>query len=134
MIFVDTSAWFAASVPTDPHHQRADAFLAASDPSLLLTTDYVLDETLTLLVKRRESRRAQELGRRVLEERICRLAWIQPDDVFKAWTIFDTYCDHGWSFTDCVSRAIIQRLGIAEAFAFDEHFRQFGNVVVLPAQ
>lgn len=48
MIFVDTSAWFAAIVPTDPNYPHAARWLAAnSEP--LLTTDYVIDETLTLL-------------------------------------------------------------------------------------
>ena len=84
MIFVDTSAWFAASVPTDPNYQRADAFLAGADPRTLVTTDYVLDETLTLVKMRGEMKRTKELGRRILEERICRLIWVQKEDVFKA--------------------------------------------------
>ena len=40
--------------------------------------------------------------------------------------------DKEWSFTDCVSRAVIERLGITTAVAFDEHFRQFGTVIVVP--
>jgi len=28
---------------------------------------------------------------------------------------------------------VIERLSINTAFAFDEHFRQFGNVAVVPA-
>jgi uncharacterized protein len=132
VIFVGTSAWFAAAVPTDPNHQPADAFLAASEPSSLVTTDYVLDETLTLLMKRHELRRTHELGRRISEERIYRLIWVQPDDVYKAWVSFESYRVKGWSFTDCVSRAVIERLKISQAFAFDEHFRQFGNVLVWP--
>lgn len=50
MIFVDTGAWFAAIVPTDPNHERAAAFLAANREPLI-TTDYVVDETLTLLAR-----------------------------------------------------------------------------------
>ena len=42
------------------------------------------------------------------------------------------YQDKGWSFTDCVSRVIMQRLDIRTAFAFDDHFRQFGTVTVVP--
>jgi len=60
------------------------------------------------------------------------LEWIAPADVGRAWEIFATYQDKGWSFTDCVSRAVIDRLGLATAFAFDEHFRQFGTVSVVP--
>lgn len=47
MIFVDTGAWFAAVVPSDPDHEAASQWLSQnSEP--LLTTDYVIDETLTL--------------------------------------------------------------------------------------
>jgi uncharacterized protein len=57
MIFVDTGAWFAAIVPTDPNHQRAASFLATNREPLI-TTDYVVDETLTLLRARGERQRA----------------------------------------------------------------------------
>jgi predicted nucleic acid-binding protein len=57
---------------------------------------------------------------------------VQPADVLQAWTTFDRYRDRAWSFTDCVSRAVMQRLDLARAFAFDQHFREFGNVTVLP--
>lgn len=46
--------------------------------------------------------------------------------------MFSTYQDKGWSFTDCVSRVVMGRLGIDTALAFDEHFRQFGTVNVVP--
>jgi len=52
--------------------------------------------------------------------------------VAQAWQVFATYRDKGWSFTDCVSRVVIERLGIATAFAFDVHFRQFGTLTVVP--
>ena len=53
-------------------------------------------------------------------------------DVSDAWQTFRTFRDKRWSFTDCVSRAIMLRLGITQAFAFDHHFRQFGTVAVIP--
>ena len=47
MIFVDTSAWFAAYVPSDPQHRAVREEIEAAPR--LVTTDYVIDETLTLL-------------------------------------------------------------------------------------
>ena len=61
MIFVDTGAWFAATVPSDPDHAAASRWLAANTEPLL-TTDYVVDETLTLLRVRGERRRSLLLG------------------------------------------------------------------------
>ncbi|HEX5472720.1 MAG TPA: PIN domain-containing protein, partial [Lacipirellulaceae bacterium] len=124
--------WFAASVPSDPNYQSDSRFLAVIDPILLVTTDYVPDEYLTLLKARGQTRRVDVLGRQILEQVVCRIEWVEPNDVYKAWTTFDSYRDKGWSFTDCVSCAVMERLQIAEAFAFDQHFREFGNVTVAP--
>ena len=61
MIFVDTGAWYAAVVPADPDHLAAAAWLTANTEPLL-TTNYVVDETLTSLRARGERRRALLLG------------------------------------------------------------------------
>ena len=97
-----------------------------------ITTDYVLDELMTLLKIRGEFQRALRIGAALLAEEIADLVWVRPDDVQHAWETFRRYQDKGWSFTDCVSRVVMQRLGIQQAFAFDEHFRQFGSVTVMP--
>ena len=131
MIFVDTGAWFASFVPSDPDHAAAGAWLDANTHALV-TTDYVIDELLTLLKIRGELERALEIGPPLLRGAVCRLEWVTPADVAQAWQVFATYRDKGWSFTDCVSRVVIERLGIATAFAFDVHFRQFGTLTVVP--
>ena len=131
MIFVDTGAWFASFVPNDADHAAADAWLERKTEPLV-TTDYIVDELLTLLKIRGEYRRALDIGPPLLHGDISRLDWVRPDDVQKAWEIYQQYQDKHWSFTDCVSRVVIERLGIRTAFAFDEHFRQFGTVTVVP--
>jgi len=40
--------------------------------------------------------------------------------------------DKEWSFTDCTSKFVIAQLAIAYALSFDQHFRQFGTVIVVP--
>ena len=37
-------------------------------------------------------------------------------------------------FTDCTSFALMERVEITEVFAFDEHFNQYGNFIVLPLE
>ena len=131
MIFVDTGAWFATFVPNDPDHAAADTWLGANvEP--LVTTDYVVDELLTLLKIRGEFQRAMRIGASLFAGEIARIEWIMPDDVRQAWAIFQRYNDKDWSFTDCVSRVIMERLGIRTAFAFDDDFRQFGTMTVVP--
>ena len=68
----------------------------------------------------------------LLGEEITRVAWVQPEDVRRGWGYFRQYQDKRWSFPDCVSRTVIERIGIRQAFAFDKHFRQFGTVEVVP--
>jgi len=131
MIFVDTGAWFAAFVPNDADYALAEAWLE-TNVSRLVTTDDVFDELMTLLKIRGEFQRALRIGAALLAEEIADLVWVRPDDVQHAWETFRRYEDKGWSFTDCVSRVVMQRLGIQQAFAFDEHFRQFGTVTVVP--
>lgn len=132
MIFVDTGAWFAAFVPNDPDHAAADAWLT-KNTAPLVTTDYVLDELLTLLKRRGELERAIRLGQSILDGAVARFEWIVPADFNAAWEVFRQFRDKGWSFTDCTSWAVMERLSIVTAFAFDRHFRQFGNVTVVPS-
>jgi hypothetical protein len=131
MIFVDSSAWFAVYSRRDANHPAAMAAIRSfRDP--LVTSDYIVDETLTLLRARGENRRALTFGRRVIEGGWARIVRIEDQDFTAAWSMFRTFHDKDWSFTDCTSRVVMERLGIKRAFAFDDHFRQFGTVSVVP--
>jgi hypothetical protein len=129
MVFVDTGAWFARYVPGDPQHLRVKAWLDANTEPLL-TTDYCVAETLTLLVARRRLPRAIEAGRALMEESVAQLHFLRPDEIRRAWILFRDRAADGWSFTDCTSKIVIAALGIKRAVALDSHFRQFGIVVV----
>jgi predicted nucleic acid-binding protein len=131
MTFVDTGAWYAAYVPSDPDHAAASAWLAAAFGALV-TTDYIIDELLTLMRARGQPRLAIRLGTLLISGELCDVERVRSEDFDQAWRVFSTYQDKAWSFTDCVSRVVMGRLGIAVAFAFDEHFRQFGSVSVVP--
>jgi uncharacterized protein len=130
MIFVDTGARFAAAVPSDPKHPAASRWLAGNNEPLL-TTDYVVDETLTLLRARGERRRALLIGEGFFNGRLAEVYTLLEDDILHAWKIFERFDDKGWSFTDCTSNAVIERLGIARALAFDQHFAQSGTVRIV---
>ncbi len=131
MIFVDRSAWYAVFSLRDVNHAAAMTFVR-SVREQLVATDYVVDETLTLLRARGEDRRAIAFGERVIEAQWAKIVRIEDADFSTAWTVFNTFRDKEWSFTDCTSRVIMERLGIQQAFAFDDHFRQFGAVTVVP--
>lgn len=132
MIFVDSSAWFAVFSRRDVNHPTAMSAIRSFSEQLV-TTDYVVDETLTVLLARRERRRAVEFGRRVIEGQWAKIVRVEDQDFAAAWDAFKQFADMEWSFTDFTSRVIMERLGISRAFAFDDHFRQFGTVTVVPA-
>jgi predicted nucleic acid-binding protein len=131
MIFVDTSAWFAVFSRRDKLHAAAVAAIRSLSEQLV-TTDYVIDETLTILAARGERRRAVEFGKRVVEGTWVRKVRVEDEDFTAAWQAFKQFTDKDWSFTDFTSRAVMERMGIARACAFDEHFRQFGTVLIVP--
>lgn len=60
--FVDTGAWYASVVPSDPRHRAVLEWLGQNTRPLV-TSDYVIDETLTLLRARGQRNRAIALGR-----------------------------------------------------------------------
>jgi predicted nucleic acid-binding protein len=72
MILVDTSVWYAAYVDEVPEHAVADALLTAPKDRLA-TTDYIVDELLTLLVARGHRPVAKALGRQLLSESLCEI-------------------------------------------------------------
>ncbi len=131
MIFVDTSAWFASVVPSDTDHQTASRWVIQNTEPLL-TTDYIVDETLTLLRSRSETLRAINLGEAFFSGTLGTLYYLTEDDIQQTWQVFRQFTDKDWSFTDCTSRVVMSKLSLTDAFTFDHHFRQFGFVSIVP--
>jgi len=133
VIFVDTGAWFARYVADDVDHALAVAWFS-SLPDRLITTDYRLCRRRTLNAAQGAWSREYRICRRrnTFGEQVCPLEYVQSGDIEKAWAIFSQHCDKGWSFTDCTSLAVMQKLNISTACAFDIHFRQFGSIQIVP--
>lgn len=131
MIFVDTSAWFASIVPSDTEHQAASSWVSQNNRPLL-TTDYIIDETLTLLRIRGETLRAISLGEAFFSDNLTTIYYLTEEDIRQTWQVFCQFSDKNWSFTDCASRVVMTKLDLTQAFTFDHHFRQFGFVNVVP--
>jgi uncharacterized protein len=125
-LFVDTGGWTACADEADPVHRRAcaarDAALEAG--LLLVTTDFVVDETLTLLRLRLGLDAAEAWWRQI--DGSARLRWerITVERFDRARQLFFRYRDKGFSFTDCTSFVVMQELRLARALATDRHFRQ----------
>ena len=131
MIFVDTGAWFAVAVQNDPDHVAAMRWLARNREPLV-TTDYVLAETATLIRMRDKTARGHRLAVRIatsiLREEAAILQDVTRQDLQQALNVFRDYTEHLFSFVDCTSFAVMERLGMTHAFAFDRHFDEYPGI------
>lgn len=129
MIFVDTSVWFARFVPRDIDHGRVTSWFA-SNKEPLITSDYCVDEVLTLISVRERPSLAIQAGLELVNETVSQLQFLDADQFHRAWILFQQRAASGWSFTDCTSKILIDDLHLAAAAALDQHFHQFGIAVV----
>jgi predicted nucleic acid-binding protein len=130
-VFVDTSAWAAYYDPSDRWHAAARDAIRRSVHARVtfVTTDYVLDETLTLLLMHAGRPAALQFGEAVQESPNVDLVYVDPDTWDRAWGMFRRYEDKVWAFTDCTSFTVMQQRGLYRAFSFDRHFEQAGFVL-----
>lgn len=130
-LFVDTAGWVACADEADPAHSSTvsarDQWLEKG--GLLITTDYIVDETLTLLRLRLGIAAAEAWWSQI--EGSSRLGWefIGPERADAARGIFFRYRDKDFSFTDCTSFAVMRELKLREALTVDRHFSQMGFAV-----
>ena len=132
-LYLDTSGFFALLSQRDPKHAAARRVLrrAKAERRRLVTTDYVLDETATLLKARGEGRLAEPLFERVFQSAVCRVEWTGEGQFAAARNFFLKHSDQAWSFTDCVSFCLMRDLRLLEALTTDLHFEQAGFQALL---
>lgn len=127
LVFVDTSMFKALVDEKDDFHKQAIVFWKRlkEEKVQLVTSNYVLDETFTLLRKRRGRVVVDEFRKSLLKIYEIKIIRVIVSDEATAWEWFLL----DWadlSFTDCVSFAMMKRLDINRAAAFDAHFDRAG--------
>lgn len=130
-LFVDTSAFLAIEDKDDRNYESASRFrndiLHGHTPyRLLYTTNYVFDETVTLIRKQLGHKAASTFGEAIRDSKVVNMLWISQEIDAEAWSIFKKYKDKDFSYTDCTSFATMEAEGINEIFAYDNHFSQYG--------
>ena len=131
MIFVDTGAFVGRYVQRDQYHEQAVHHWRRlrQERRRCYTSNFVLDETFTLLARRTTYAFAAARAQRLLESRLLTI-W-RPDaaDERAAVNLFGKYADQNVSFTDCVSIVLMQKGHLTHAFTFDQHFSHAGFVI-----
>src|SRR5947208_12845185 len=109
-LFADTAGWMACADETDPAHKQAlkvrDTWL--EDGGVLVTSDYVIDETLTLIRMRLGLAAAEAWWEQIEGSSRLRWEWIGIERAEKARAIFFHFRDKDYSFTDCTSWVVMK--------------------------
>jgi predicted nucleic acid-binding protein len=132
-LFVDTSAFVALANEADRNHTAAKKLLrsAGKKRRALVTSTYVVDETLTVVRMHLGHPAAVKVGEALMLSAWCRVVDVGGETREAAWQIFVRYADQTFSFTDCTSFALMRAMGLGEAFTFDlRDFRAAGFGVV----
>jgi uncharacterized protein len=126
IVFADTSALFALLVRDDYMHIRARAnfehFVEHDTP--LLTSSYVLIETVTLLQRRVSLNAVWDFERKIMP--ILDVVWADERWHAQAMQRLHSESSRSVSLTDCLSFEIMEALDITTAFTFDGHFTERG--------
>ncbi|MEE8403587.1 MAG: PIN domain-containing protein, partial [Candidatus Hydrothermarchaeaceae archaeon] len=113
MIFIDTSAFYAMEVQTDVNHDTASllkADIAKNRYGLLCTTNYVINEALTLFRFKVGHKEAAAFGDKVIKSKSLKIIRIDEAIEDCAWDIFKNHADKELSFTDCTSFVVMKEL------------------------
>jgi predicted nucleic acid-binding protein len=131
-LFVDTWGWIVLFNRREWRHTEVETYFQRFQErgNIAYTTDYVLDETLTLLFKRlpfSKAKESLELLELAIHEGYLRLEWITPHRFEQAKTLRLKFQDKpGISFTDLTSMAVMDELGISDVLTADAHFIKVG--------
>ena len=127
--FVDASAWIALLHPRDRHHYAAQAVYRQFMHSevLLITTNWVVYEGLTLLKSRMGSQHAEQLWEIANDPMLVSLARVTDAVEAVPLRLFFEYQDKTWGVVDCTSFVVMAETGCRQAFGFDQQFREAGQ-------
>ena len=134
-VFVDTAGFLALWDASDQYHHAALRLQEqlVRKRRFFVTTEYVADETITLLLVRHSHGAAVDFLDALERSEALRLEWTDPSRFHASADSFRKHGDKEWSFTDCVSFAVMRELRIRDAFTTDHHFRQAGFIALLKA-
>ena len=128
MIFIDTGAFLARYLSHDQYHRSAVSVwekLGSSNENCF-TSNFVLDETFTLLARRAGYDFAVQRAKNIYASQALNIFRPDKKDELNAINYFGKYADQHVSFTDCISFILMRREKIHRVFSFDRHFAMAG--------
>lgn len=127
-LFMDTWGWLVLRDQSHSKHGLLAGFLKSFLVSggSLYTTDYVLDETFTMLFTRLPSSKAESSLKLIVNSLKAGeffMEWITPERFIRSWKFRQKLRDKlRFSFTDVSSMIIMQELGIYKILTENSYF------------
>jgi predicted nucleic acid-binding protein len=131
-VFVDTGAWIALAIATDPLHARARATWSRLDQqgARLTTSIPVVMETFTFLERNTSRTVALRWKDSLAALRRLRILECRRADLAASWRWFERRELHKLSAVDAVSFVLMTEARLREAFTFDHHFASAGFRII----
>jgi uncharacterized protein len=132
MLFIDTWGWVALHNKREIRHEEVKSYYQQHRLSgrTFFATDYVLDETLTLIFRRLPLQLAKismESINKAIAQGYLHVEWITPLRFEEAKTMRKKYQDKpGISFTDLTSMVVMKEIGVVDILTADDHFEHVG--------
>jgi len=129
-LFIDTWGWLVLEDRKHPSHHAVYSLReqATEHGVMWVTTDFVLDETITRLFSRRpynEARRFCDALFRAVEAGLLALERVTAERFQRAYRLRQRYSDKlRISFTDLTSFVVMDELRIRDVITEDAHFMQ----------
>jgi len=131
-LFIDTWGWIVLGNKREPRHTALTVLYSSwkKQKGMSYTTDYVLDETFTLLFRRlsfTEAKKSLDVIDLAIKEGYLRLERITAERFEKAKSLRIKIQDKPRiSFTDLTSMVVMAEIGITNILTQDDHFAQVG--------
>ena len=126
MIILDSSFIVAYYNTADNNHNKAVRIMDAletNEHGNVLITDYVFDETVTVVFVRLKSlSKTAKIGDDI--SRFAKMIYMEKNAFEDAWELFKNQSDTKFSFTDCSILSTMKKAAIDKIATFDEDFKK----------
>jgi predicted nucleic acid-binding protein len=129
-IFIDTSAFYALLDRDDANNQKATkvwTYLLGAEYTLV-TSNYILVETFALMQNRLGLAAVRGFQEDILP--LITLEFVSPEMHRSGIAALLSAARRSLSLVDCVSFELMRSSGIKSVFAFDNHFKEQGFVIM----
>lgn len=131
MIYIDTGAFIARYLKRDQYNDTAITCWKnlQTQQERYFTSNFVLDETFTLLGRRAGYKFSSQRARNIFLSDTIIILRPNREDELKAIDLFEKYSNLEVSYTDCISFVLMSRNRIERVFTFDKHFELAGFTI-----